>query len=141
MATYTSDSFIDIQASIEKVWEALVNPQIARQYFFGAFVQSDWTQGSTITFTGEYQGNKYLEKGIILNIEPKKQLQYTHWSSLENLPDLPENYRVWTFNLSKHAAQVRLSMREEKIPTLVQKTRSDEFWPGVLATIKKLLEE
>jgi uncharacterized protein YndB with AHSA1/START domain len=80
---------IAIDASSEDVWDALVNPAKARKYFFGAKVHSDWKEGGPITFTGEFNGNSYHEKGTILQCQPERLLQYSHWSDLEQLPDLP----------------------------------------------------
>ena len=76
-----------------------MNPATAKKYFFGADVHSDWKEGSPITFTGEFNGNSYHEKGTILQCQPERLLQYSHWSDLEQLPDLPENYRNWTFRI------------------------------------------
>ena len=94
-----SRASIAIEASSADVWDALVNPATAKAYFFGAEVHSDWKEGSPITFTGEFNGNSYHEKGTILQCRPQRLLQYSHWSDLEQLPDFPENYRNWTFRI------------------------------------------
>ena len=94
-----SKSSIDISASSPKIWEALVKPEIAKEYFFGAEIVTDWKVGSPITFKGEFNGNKYEEKGVLLNVEPNAQLQYSHWSNFDGLPDESENYRTWTFDI------------------------------------------
>ena len=138
---FVSRTSIVINAPVAKIWEALVNPDIARKYFFGAEVVSSWSEGSPITFKGEYQGNMYEEKGLILQCKPERLLQYTHWSNLEGLPDVPENYRNWTFNLSEKGTSVLLSITEDNIPTEKKRERSDQFWTGVLSTIRQLLEK
>jgi uncharacterized protein YndB with AHSA1/START domain len=137
---FISKSSINISAPASSVWDALINPEIITKYFFGAEVISDWQEGCPITFKGEWNGNKYEEKGIILQIQPNKVLQYTHWSNLEGLPDLPEHYRTWTFTLSEEGDGVQLFVSEDNIPTEKQKVRSDEFWTGVLSNIKEILE-
>ncbi|AUP78112.1 SRPBCC family protein [Flavivirga eckloniae] len=138
--TYISKSSIAINASPSKIWEALVTPEIAKEYFHGAKLITDWKIGSPITFKGEFNGNKYEEKGIILNMEPNTQLQYSHWSNFDGLPDEPENYRVWTFNLSESKNHTLLSISEDNIPTEKKQQRSDEFWNGVLSIIKQIAE-
>jgi uncharacterized protein YndB with AHSA1/START domain len=85
---HVSRASIEIEASSADVWDALVNPATAKEYFFGAKVRSDWKEGSPITFTGEFNGNAYHEKGTILQYRPERLLQYSHWSDLEQLPDL-----------------------------------------------------
>jgi len=137
---HVSKASIAIEAASADVWDALVNPATARDYFFGAKVHSDWKEGSPITFTGEFNGNSYHEKGTILQCQPEKLLQYSHWSDLEQLPDLPENYRNWTFRIESGSPGVVLSVTEDNIPDETKRARSDEFWSGVLATIKKIVE-
>ena len=137
---FISKTSILINVSIAKVWEALVNANMIEKYFFGAEVASSWKEGGPITFRGQYQGNTYEEKGVLLQVKPNKLLQYTHWSSLEGLPDVPENYRNWTFTLSEEETHVVLSISEDNIPTEIKRERSDQFWTSVLSTIKQLLE-
>ena len=73
---HVSRASIEIEASSAEVWDALVNPATAKEYFFGAKIRSDWTEGSPITFTGEFNGNAYHEKGTILQYRPERLLQY-----------------------------------------------------------------
>jgi uncharacterized protein YndB with AHSA1/START domain len=137
---HVSRASIGIDASSAVVWNALVNPATIEKYFFGAKVVSDWKQGSPITFTGEFNGNSYHEKGTILQYQPEKVLQYSHWSDLEQLPDLQEHYRNWTFRIESGSPNVVLSVIEDNIPDETKRVRSDEFWSGVLTTIKAIVE-
>lgn len=137
---HVSRASIAIAASRAEVWEALVNPATAKAYFFGAKVASDWQEGSPITFTGEFNGHAYHEQGTILQCQPERLLQYSHWSDLEQLPDLPEHYRHWTFRIEAGDPGVVLAVTEDNIPDETKRARSDEFWAGVLATIKGLVE-
>lgn len=135
-----SKSSINIHASSSKIWEALIKPEIAKEYFFGAEIVTDWNVGSAITFKGEFNGNKYEEKGTLLNVEPNTQLQYSHWSHFDGLPDELDNYRTWTFDITEQDGATQLSISEDNIPTEKQKKRSDEFWGDVLLKIKRLVE-
>lgn len=136
-----SKSSIDINSSSTKIWEALIEPEIAKEYFFGAKIVTDWKEGSPITFKGEYNGNKYEEKGVILNVEPNTQLQYSHWSHFDGLPDTPENYRTWTFDITEKNGTTLLTISEDNIPTEKQRSRSDEFWNEALLKIKQIIEK
>ncbi len=137
---HVSRASIEIAASSAAAWDALVNPTTAKEYFGGAEVRSDWKEGSPITFTGAFNGNAYLEKGTILQYQSERLLQYSHWSDLESLPDLQENYRNWTFRIESGDRRVVLSVTEDNIPDEAKRARSDEFWSGVLSTIKGILE-
>jgi uncharacterized protein YndB with AHSA1/START domain len=57
---------LSIAAPAAKVWDALVNPQVIKQYMFGTAVVSDWQPGSPITWKGEWKGKPYEDKGTIL---------------------------------------------------------------------------
>ena len=137
---HVSESSIEIKTKLSDIWHTLTDQEIAKKYFFGAEIITDWQEGSSIIFRGSYNGNKYEEKGVLLNVKPELQLQYTHWSDLEGIPDIPENYRIWTFDLIKNESCINLSITEDNIPTQKQKLRSDEFWSVVLIKIKSELE-
>jgi uncharacterized protein YndB with AHSA1/START domain len=47
---------VHIDAPLAKVWEALVHPDLIKQYLFGTTVVSDWKEGSPITWKGKWQG-------------------------------------------------------------------------------------
>jgi uncharacterized protein YndB with AHSA1/START domain len=63
-----------INASISKVWDALVNPEEIKKYMFGTNAISNWKEGSSIFWEGEWQGKRYRDKGKILKIEEEKIL-------------------------------------------------------------------
>src|SRR2546426_10841118 len=67
-----------IAAPAAKVWDALVNPQMIKQYIFGATVVSDWREGGPITRQGEWKGKPYEDKGRIRQTEPRQPLPYSH---------------------------------------------------------------
>ena len=85
---------IDINAPIAKVWEALITSKIIKQYMFGTEVISEWKEGSSIIWKGTWDGKPYEDKGIILKVKPMTTLQYSHFSPLLGVPDLPENYHT-----------------------------------------------
>ena len=60
----------------------------------GTDVSSDWKEGSTITYNGEYKGKKYHDKGIIKKIEPEKILQSNYFSSLSEKEHSTENWKT-----------------------------------------------
>src|SRR6476660_2233383 len=90
-----------IAAPVAKVWEALTNPALIKEYLYGSEVVSDWQVGSPIVYKGEWQGKPYEDKGTILEIEPNKLLKSTHYSPLSGAEDKPENYHTLTYTLSE----------------------------------------
>lgn len=83
-----------INAPLEIVWEALTNPAIVKQYFFGSELVTDWKVGNPIVFQGEWEGQKYKDKGEVLEYEHNKKLSYSYLSNWSGKEDLPENY-LW----------------------------------------------
>ena len=67
----------------DKVWNALTNPDVIKQYMFGTGVVSEWKEGSPIVWKGEWQGRKYENKGVILKLKPERLIQYSHFSLLQ----------------------------------------------------------
>jgi uncharacterized protein YndB with AHSA1/START domain len=101
---------IRINAPVAKVWDALLNPKMIKQYMFGTNVISDWKKGSPIIWKGEWQVKKYEDKGLILRLEPEHMIQYSHYSPLSGLPETPENYHTVTIELSRKGSQTEVSL-------------------------------
>src|SRR5690625_4409186 len=99
---------IRIEASPKKVWEAFINPDIIKEYMFGAQVVSDWIKGSSIVWKGEWKGAPYEDKGEILEIIPEKKLRYSHYSPFSGKEDRPENYHIVTVALSKKGKETEV---------------------------------
>src|SRR3954467_6945324 len=96
---------IVIDAPKAVVWKALVTPAAIKEYMFGTDARSDFKTGSPITWTGEWQGKPYQDKGVIQRVEPERVLQYTHFSPLAGQPDRPENYHAVTIELADSGSQ------------------------------------
>lgn len=63
---------IPIQAPVAKVWNALIDPEVIKIYLYGTQTISDWKEGSSILFTGVWEGKAYEDRGTILKLERKK---------------------------------------------------------------------
>jgi uncharacterized protein YndB with AHSA1/START domain len=130
-----------VNAPVDKVWDALVNPEAIKQYMFGTNVASDWKEGSPIVWKGEWKGKAYEDKGVILKLQPERMLQYSHFSPLSGQPDKPENYHTVTIELSSDEAKTLVSLSQDNNPTEEARKHSEENWKTMLANLKKFLEE
>jgi uncharacterized protein YndB with AHSA1/START domain len=133
----------DIFTSPDHVWQALTEPEKITQWMGGALVESKWEIGSDITFTGRLPNfNKpYRDRGTVLAMEREKFLQYSHWSELSRLPDLPQNRTIITFSLDGMDEKTRLSVRHENFDSEDAYKHANFFWGIALNTLKKLLEQ
>lgn len=132
---------ITINAPVERVWGALVNPEAIKQFMFGTHVATDWRVGNPITWKGEWQGKSYEDKGVILRFEPPRVLQYSHFSPLSGLPDKPENYHTVTIELSGEGNQTRVSLSQDNNATEEARMHSEKMWGMMLAALKQFLDQ
>lgn len=128
-----------IKAPIDEVWNALVNPEIVKQYFFGSNQETDWNVGSQILWTGEYEGKTYVDKGVVLEFLPNKKLSYSYLSRWSGLENKPENYLVVSYEVkpAEHGTELTIiqsNYDEEKAK------HSAENWAVVIEGLKKLVE-
>lgn len=130
-----------IDAPVNEVWDALVNPDKIKKYMFGTDARSDWKKGSEITWEGEWQGKTYKDKGTILQITPGKLLQYSHFSLLAGLPDKSENYHTVTIALTDKGKQTFLTLSQDNNPTEESRDHSLKNWQMMLSSLKKYIEE
>jgi uncharacterized protein YndB with AHSA1/START domain len=137
---YIAKATTTIHAPVSKIWQALVNPEIIKQYLFNTDVISDWKVGSPILYRGEWEGKPFEDKGEILEIEPQKELKSTHWSPLSGVPDTPENYHTVTYTLTDKGESTQVTITQDNNATEEEKAHSEKNWNTVLAGMKKLLE-
>ncbi|PZX46497.1 uncharacterized protein YndB with AHSA1/START domain [Algoriphagus chordae] len=128
-----------IKAPIEKVWDALINPELVKQYFFGSNQETDWTVGSKILWTGEHEGATYVDKGVVLEFIQNDKLSYSYLSSWSGLDDKPENYLLVTFKVKPIEAGTELTITQSNYDEEKAK-HSAENWATVINGLKKLVE-
>ena len=121
-------------------WQALVTPAAIKEYMFGTTVTSDWVVGSPIVWKGEWQGRAYEDKGIILQAVPERVLEYSHFSPLAGVPDVPENYHIVTVELSPDGERTRVTLSQDNNPTEQARQHSEKNWGMMLAALKQFLE-
>jgi uncharacterized protein YndB with AHSA1/START domain len=80
MSGHIATAQCEIGAPPEKVWRALTDPELIKKYMFGSEVKTDWKPGSPITWTGEFEGRQYQDKGEIIAVEPERLIEVTHFS-------------------------------------------------------------
>ncbi len=129
-----------IQAPASRVWDALVNPAMVKQWLFGTEVISDWKEGSSLTYKGVWEGKPYEDKGTILKIVPEKLLETTYWSSFSGQPDLPENYQKVTYELTEENDETKLTITQDNVPTKESAEHSQKNWQMVIEKLRELVE-
>jgi uncharacterized protein YndB with AHSA1/START domain len=140
MANLTLKTSIEIKAPAAKVWQALTDAAIVKQYFFGTNVRTDWKKGSPIFWEGEWEGKSYQDKGTILDIDPGKMVKYDYWSSMSGTENVPENYVDVTYELSESNGTTTLTITQEKIKSEESKAHSEQNWQWIFGKMKEMVE-
>lgn len=132
---------VNINAPVSKVWQALVDPALIKQYLFGTEAESDWKKGSSIIYNGVWQGKPYTDKGIIVEIIPEKLLHTTYYSPLSGKEDKPENYNNVITELKSGNDFTTVTISQDNIKDEAELKHMEQNWGTVLDGMKKLLEK
>lgn len=139
--TYSAETSIEINATPEQVWDVLVNPELVKQYLHGTTMQADWREGGTITWTGEWKGQSYVDKGTVLTFEPYKVIKATHWSPMSGKADKPEYYHHVTYELNEDNGKTKLTLIHGNSPSQEDAdSMIENGWKPMMQEIKKLAE-
>lgn len=137
MPTHTAE--IIIEASIQKVFEALTKPELIKLWQYGRVVTTDWKVGGSIEFTNECEGSaQTLEQwGTILDIRPNEFIKYRLFTPRHDLEDWVENYCVTSYILVDEKRFTRVELIHED-------NRPNGFVPTtlkpILAALKRIAE-
>lgn len=132
---------IAIAAPVEKVWTAITNPEAVKEYFFGTKLDTTWQVGSPIFFRGEWEGQAYEDKGIVLVYEPLKHIRYNYLSSWSNLEDSPENYANISYMLHEEGDHTVVVITQDHIDSEEQRAHSEQNWQMIFGAMKDMLEK
>jgi uncharacterized protein YndB with AHSA1/START domain len=138
---HSTSSSIVVRAPRAKVWEALIQPEIVRNYFFGTNLVTDWKVGSPLFFRGEWDGKSYEDRGTVLSFLPQESLSFDYWSSFSGHEDRPELRHVVRYELTETPEGVRVSVEQSNVDTKERAEHSRENWTKVLEGMKKVVEE
>lgn len=107
---------------------------------YGAQVETDWQEGSSITWKGEYEGKPYEDKGQILEVMPGQRLGVTHYSPLSGQDDVPESYRTVSCMIGAGDGRAHLVVSRDGSGSEDEAQRSREMWQEMLDGLKRVAE-
>lgn len=139
MTNFLAMAETDINAAPARVWDVLTDPDQLKALWFGAEVETDWQVGSPITWSGEWEGKPYQDKGEILEVEPGRLLKLTHYSPLTGQPDVPENYHTLTYELTGDE-ETHLKLTQDNNGSEEEAKHSQGMWEMLVAKVKEAAE-
>jgi len=140
MNDHVAHAEVQISASSQQVWDALTDPDAISRFMFGAKVDTDWEEGSTITWSGEYDGRPYRDKGEILEVVESRRLRMTHYSPLSGEDDVPENYHTLDYRLTDEGESTRLTLDQDGNDSAEQAEQFAANWQTMLDQVKEYVE-
>lgn len=133
---------VTINAPKPEVWDALTNPEKVKSYLHGTELSTDWKVGSPIYWRGEWKGERYEDKGTVLESQPPRLLKYTHWSPMGGGEDRPENYHTVTYELADEGGTTVLTLSQDNNPTQEAADQmAENNWGPVLEGLKQTAEK
>ena len=128
---------IYIKTTPERLWEAITDSEMRRQYSFGVSVQSDWMPGSRYEFTGP-DGTSVWGEGENLEVEPPRRLVQTFRALWSDDVRREGQSRV-TWEIEPVGDSCRLTVTHDEL----REGANEELyggWPMILSALKTLLE-
>ena len=133
-------STLTLHTTVQKVWDALINPELVKQWQYGSNLVTDWKVGSSIRFSTPWEGKTFEQWGIVLEMIPHKKISYSLFAPAPGREDKPENYFIMNFSLTEVNGNVKLEIiQEDNRPGAKQEAVQGEENP-VLKGLKALIE-
>ena len=141
MTDHVAHAETRISASPQQVWDALTDPEAIERFMFGSKVDTDWEEGSPITWTGEYDGKSFQDKGEILEVVESSRLRVTHFSPLSGDDDVPESYHTLDYRLVADGDRTRVTLDQDGNDSAEQAEQFAANWQTMLDQLKEYVEE
>jgi uncharacterized protein YndB with AHSA1/START domain len=127
---------IYIKTTPERLWEAIVDPELRKKYNFGVGVESDWTVGSA--YRSEAGRGFAIAAGENLDVEPPRRLVQSFQALWSEGVKAAGHSRV-TWEIEPVGDSCRLLVTHDQLP---EGANSELFggWPMILSGLKTLLE-
>ncbi|HEX2085356.1 MAG TPA: metalloregulator ArsR/SmtB family transcription factor [Solirubrobacteraceae bacterium] len=137
MSTHTSVYELYIRTTPERLWQAITDGELTRQYYFGSPIDSEWTPGARFEMTSPDGGEVWVD-GELLEVDPPRRLVQTfqaHWNAEM---DQEEPSRV-TWEIEQRGDACRLRVTHEGLSEAAAR-QVGGGWPQILSGLKTLLE-
>jgi uncharacterized protein YndB with AHSA1/START domain len=130
---------IYIAATPEKVWQALTDRELSRQYFHGSTVEIESKAGGT--FIARLPDGRVNVKGEVVEWSPPRHLSTT-WT-VDWIAEMRELSEVLvTYDIAQAGDAIRLTMTEAyrwDVPEAML-AGGRTGWPAILSNLKSVLE-
>jgi uncharacterized protein YndB with AHSA1/START domain len=128
-----------IMTTPEKLWNALMDGEMTKQYWGRARNVSDWKPGSAWRHEDYDDAGMVKVVGTVVESIPPKRLILT-WASPSDATNRTKHSRV-TFEIEPMFGAVRLTVVHDELEPGSETLRGiTQGWPAILSSLKTLLE-
>jgi uncharacterized protein YndB with AHSA1/START domain len=124
---------IYIQSPPEKIWQALIDPEMTKEFWGRYQNQSDWKAGSEWRHQNYDDADDIAVAGTVVESNPPHRLVLT-WAR----PNSADVSRV-TFDIEEFMGSARLTVTHSELSAEMLRNIS-AGWPAILSSLKSLLE-
>lgn len=128
---------IYIQVSCEKVWDALINPEMTKDYWGRHRNNSDWSKGANWRHEDYDDPSQVQITGIVLESERPHRLVLS-WAPPEQA-DNPDKVSRVTFLIEDQFGATKLTVVHGDLDSETLRGIS-AGWPAILSSLKTMLE-
>jgi uncharacterized protein YndB with AHSA1/START domain len=138
-----SKSEVKIDAPRETVWAVLTEPRYVKQWQYGSDLDTDWSVGSSIRFTAEWDGHKFEQWGEVLLVDAPRELRYSLFVPEPGVEDKPDNRLTMIYSLSEESGLTRVTITQEDPRPVAPGAGDEDGDEGenpILAALRSLAE-
>lgn len=129
---------IFIQTTPDRLWQALTDGKITRQYYFGSEVESDWNVGSSYRYPNP-AGGTFIE-GEILDSDPPHRLVMS-FQPVFQYPDATPPTSTVTWQIEVVGSACKLTLTHEQLDFDDERNANlAEGWAQIISGLKTVLE-
>ena len=131
-----------VNTSAQDIWATLTQPELIGKWMLDTPVDilTEWRENGELLERGDLHGLPFENRGKIVRFDPPNALEYTHWSSLSIVPDLPENYSIIRFELRETNNQTLLTLKMGNLLTFEILKHMEFYWKTALHLLKQVAE-
>ena len=128
-----------IRTTPDKLWQALTDPEISKQYFYGGSLISEWRPGSSYALH-DGDGNVNMLEGKVLEVDKPRKLVHTFLAVHDDEQRKERPSRV-TWQIEPLGEVCKLTVTHDGfVPGSNVLPAISQGWPAVLSSLKTLLE-
>jgi uncharacterized protein YndB with AHSA1/START domain len=131
-----------INAPATRVWATLTEPELINKWMLDTPIEilTEWQQDGKMQIRGDLYGLPFENRGTIRRFEPTAILEYTHWSTLSLISDIPENYSTLRFEIQAIDKQSHIALTVENLITFEIFKHLQFYWNTALHLLKEVAE-